>query len=254
MNYDYSEVKKQICVLIGAGMSAGAGIPTFRGKGGSWETDKKVRQAFGIDRYMHDADSRKLLWRWLAKSPAWSAKPTRAHWALKKLDDAGYLVSIETQNFDMLEKKAGIRQGKIHNLHGRLTKSLCMDCGRYFDTKPFCGELNEHPDPHCPDCGGVIRPDIVFFGEPLDQVMLDKISGIDLQKCDEIWCVGSSLEVYPAAGLPIIAKQAGKKVIIVSTDKTQLDELADQIIRQPANVAVPALVDTIVDTDKDILY
>lgn len=249
MDYDYSDIPKQICVLIGAGMSAGAGIPTFRGKGGAWETDQQVRQAFGIDRFMRDSGSRQLLWRWLAKSPAWTAKPTRAHWALKKLDDAGSLVAIMTQNFDMLEKKAGIRQGKIHNLHGRIDKSLCMKCHRYFDTKPICNDLKNLPDPHCPDCGGIIKPDIVFFGEPLDNIMLDKLSGIDIPKCDEMWCIGSSLEVYPAAGLPIIAKRAGKKVVIVSTDATQLDDLADQIIRQPANIAVPALVDGIVEAD-----
>ena len=91
MDYDYSDAKKQVCVLIGAGMSAGAGIPTFRGEGGEWMTERKVRKAFEIDNFKNCAELRSVLWHWLANSPAWNAKPTRAHWLLKQLDDAGHL-------------------------------------------------------------------------------------------------------------------------------------------------------------------
>lgn len=238
---------KQICILVGAGMSAGAGIPTFRGSSGAWTTERAVREAFEINNFTTDAEARKILWAWLAKSPAWTAKPTRAHWLIKRLDDGGHLVSVMTQNFDMLEKKAGIRQGKIRQLHGRIDKSLCLKCHRYFDTKPICEDLKNHPDPHCPDCDGIIKPDIVFFGEPLNDIMLKTIYGLDLPQCDELWCVGSSLLVYPAAGLPINAKQLGKKVVIVSTDKTGMDSLADKIIHKPADDALDQLVGAIMD-------
>lgn len=252
MDYDNFKIKKKICVLVGAGMSAGAGIPTFRGEHGSWETDKQVRQAFEIEHYQSSSTARRLLWRWLAESPAWSAQPTQAHWALKQLDDAGNLVSLMTQNFDMLEKRAGIRQGKIRQLHGRIDKSVCLGCGRYFDTKPLCGQLADNPDPHCPDCGGIIKPDIVFFGEPLDDTMMKVISGLDIPACDELWCVGSSLTVYPAAGIPLEAKSYGCTVVIVSTEPTALDGMADQIIHQPANVAVSALVEQVINDNKQI--
>lgn len=284
MDYDYSDAKRQICVLIGAGMSAGAGIPTFRGEGGEWMTERKVRKAFEIDNFKNSAELRSVLWRWLADSPAWNAKPTRAHWLLKQLDDAGHLRAVLTQNFDMLEKKAGIRQGKIRQLHGRMDRSVCLSCGRYFDTRDIIenkqayslsltertdehsssGEvtarvtLNPQPppveegqmaqpsgrlfDPHCPDCGGIIKPDIVFFGEPLDEMMLRYIGGMDIPACDELWCIGSSLAVYPAADIPRRAGELGKRVIIVSTDKTERDNIADEIIRQPADTAVAVLV------------
>lgn len=234
---------KRICVLVGAGMSAGAGIPTFRGRGGSWETERQVRQAFDIKRYRRSTEARQVLWRWLANSPAWTAQPTRAHWALKRLDEADGLVSVMTQNFDMLEKKAGIRQGRIRQLHGRIDKSLCLNCGRYYDTRPLCDQLDAAPDPHCPDCGGLIKPDIVFFGEPLDEVMLKVVFGLDIPACDELWCVGSSLTVYPAAGIPLDAKKYGVKIVIVSTEPTVMDKLADEIIRQPADEAVSRLVE-----------
>lgn len=284
MDYDYSDVKKQICVLIGAGMSAGAGIPTFRGEGGEWMTERKVRKAFEIDNFKNSAELRSVLWHWLANSPAWNAKPTRAHWLLKQLDDAGHLRAVLTQNFDMLEKKAGIRQGKIRQLHGRMDRSVCLSCGRYFDTRDIIenkqayslslteradghsssGEVTaqvtlnpQSPpveegqmarpsgrlfDPHCPDCGGIIKPDIVFFGEPLDEMMLRYIGGMDIPACDELWCIGSSLAVYPAADIPRRARELGKRVVIISTDKTEQDNIADEIIRQPADTAVAVLV------------
>ena len=288
MDYDYSDVKKQICVLIGAGMSAGAGIPTFRGEGGEWMTERKVREAFEIDNFKNSAELRSVLWHWLANSPAWNAKPTRAHWLLKQLDDAGHLRAVLTQNFDMLEKKAGIRQGKIRQLHGRMDRSVCLSCGRYFDTRevitgklflPLEGEGAERReadevfspsdevtaliapktqsppanegqmaqssgrlfDPHCPDCGGIIKPDIVFFGEPLDEMVLRYIGGVDIPACDELWCIGSSLAVYPVADIPRRARELGKRVIIISTDKTEQDSIADEIIRQPADTAVAVL-------------
>ena len=263
MDYDYSDAKRQICVLIGAGMSAGAGIPTFRGEGGEWMTERKVRKAFEIDNFKNSAELRSVLWHWLADSPAWNAKPTRAHWLLKQLDDAGHLRAVLTQNFDMLEKKAGIRQGKIRQLHGRMDRSVCLSCGRYFDTREVIDEMTaliapktQSPpveegqmaqpsgrlfDPHCPDCGGIIKPDIVFFGEPLDEMMLRYIGGMDIPACDELWCVGSSLAVYPAADIPRRARELGKRVIIISTDKTEQDNVADEIIRQPADTAVAVL-------------
>lgn len=253
MDYDYSPIKKQICVLIGAGMSAGAGIPTFRGKNGEWTTERRIREAFEIDNYLRDADLRHDLWQWLVKSPAWTAKPTRAHWSLKRLDDAGHLRAIMTQNFDMLEKKAGIRQGKIRQLHGRLDKTVCLSCHQYFDTKDIIEQATVNQ--HCPACGGLLKPDIVFFGEPLDEMMLKMIYGMDIPACDEIWCVGSSLQVYPAADIPMEAKRLGKKVIIVSTDATALDDIADQIIRLPADIALSQLVEcTIHDATTDRIH
>lgn len=285
MDYDYSDAKRQICVLIGAGMSAGAGIPTFRGNDGEWITERKVRKAFEIDNFKNSAELRNVLWRWLADSPAWNAKPTRAHWLLKQLDDAGHLRAVLTQSFDMLEKKAGIRQGKIRQLHGRMDRSVCLFCGRYFDTRDIIENkqayslslterADEHSssgevtaqvtlnpqsppveegqmaqpsgrlfDPHCPDCGGMIKPDIVFFGEPLDEMMLRYIGGMDMPACDELWCIGSSLAVYPAADIPRRARELGKRVVIISTDKTEQDNVADEIIRQPADIAVSLLVE-----------
>ena len=282
MDYDYSDVKKQICVLIGAGMSAGAGIPTFRGKGSEWATERQVREAFEIEKFKADAELRSILWHWLADSPAWNAKPTRAHWLLKQLDDTGHLVSIMTQNFDMLEKKAGIRQGKIRQLHGRMDRSVCLSCGRYFDTREIINglflpldrrnasgissrstsgqpevrrsegverseadevkKLGKLFDPHCPDCGGIIKPDIVFFGESLDEMMLKYIGGMDIPACDELWCIGTSLLVHPAADIPLHAKSFDKRIVIVSTGKTELDDVADEIIHLPADRAVAVLV------------
>lgn len=288
MDYDYSDVKKQICVLIGAG------IPTFRGEGGEWTTERQVREAFEIEKFKEGAELRSVLWHWLADSPAWNAKPTRAHWLLKQLDDTGHLVSIMTQNFDMLEKKAGIRQGKIRQLHGRMDRSVCLSCGRHFDTRevinemtdqsssaPLRGELSQAErategfdlsgeaiasvtpktqhspvkessgklfDPHCPDCSGIIKPDIVFFGEPLDEMMLKYIGGMDVPACDELWCIGTSLLVHPAADIPLHAKSFDKRIVIVSTGKTELDGIADEIIHLPADRAVAVLVNRTINS------
>lgn len=240
-------------------MSAGAGVPTFRGEDGEWTTERRVREAFEIEKFKESAELRSVLWHWLADSPAWNAKPTRAHWLLKQLDDAGHLVSIMTQNFDMLEKKAGIRQGKIRQLHGRMDRSVCLSCGRYFNTCEVIADNLDREDaersgvdgakeseslldPRCPDCGGIIKPDIVFFGEPLDDLMLKYIGGMDIPACDELWCIGTSLLVHPAADIPLHAHDLGKHIVIVSTGKTELDSIADEIIPLPADRAVAVLV------------
>ena len=104
-------------------------------------------------------------------------------------------------------------------------------------------ESEEPLDPHCPDCGGIIKPDIVFFGEPLDEAMLKYIAGMDIPACDELWCIGTSLLVHPAADIPIHARDLGKRVVIVSTAPTELDGVADEIIPLPADQAVAILVD-----------
>ena len=103
-------------------------------------------------------------------------------------------------------------------------------------------KLGQLFDPHCPDCGGVIKPDIVFFGEPLDEMMLKYIGGMDIPACDELWCIGTSLLVHPAADIPLYAKSFDKRIVIVSTGKTELDDIADEIIHLPADRAVAVLV------------
>lgn len=245
-----------VLILAGAGLSVSAGIPAFRGPGGEWTTREDVRRGLDLLRFNSKPKLRMLVWRWLADSPAWGASPTAAHRALARLDGAGKLNGVYTQNFDGLEDAAGIDPDRIHRLHGSMAVSRCQRCGARLDTRTVIADLGSEPDPHCHEwnakkgreCGGVIKPGIVFFGENLDRRMVDRM-GTDMMWSDELWCLGTSLNVHPAADVVDMARAAGRPVTIVSLGPTAMDGKATRVIRATTDDAVPALVDGLIARD-----
>lgn len=259
---------KHITVIAGAGLSASAGIPPFRGAGGSWTTAGNVRNAFNLSTFNTKPKARAVLWEWLAKSPAWNAEPTPAHLALKKLDDNKALLGVFTQNFDGLEKKSGIDTDRIHYLHGSMERSHCQRCGASYGTRELCDMFLDSFNPadndytadmlcHIPnpkkldkstgeygrDCLGTIKPNIIFFEENLDGITIRHLNEC-IEFTDELWVIGSSLQVYPVADLPKKALAMGKPVIIVNKDTTMYDrDKRATCIHDDIDSIVPALVD-----------
>ncbi|EFA22467.1 SIR2 family NAD-dependent protein deacylase [Bifidobacterium gallicum] len=241
---------KQIAVLTGAGISTSAGIPDFRGPDGVWTKHPDQMSVYDIDRFLGNKEDREYSWRWQKESPVWTAQPGAAHKALVDLEQAGMLKLLATQNFDALHEKAGNSPSKIVNLHGTIGTSHCMTCHAKYDTAAIMDELDEHPDPHCRrplpyrgnmPCNGLIKTDVVYFGEALPEGAMERALKAATE-ADELWVIGSTLEVFPAASVVPVAAQAGTPITIMNMGKTQFDYLADRLIREDIAVALPELV------------
>ena len=248
-----------IAVLTGAGISTSAGIPDFRGPNGVWTKHPDQMSVYDIDAYMSDVKQREYSWRWQQESPVWNAQPGEAHKALARLEQAGMLNLLATQNFDALHEKAGNTAKTIINLHGTIGTSHCMRCHARYDTADIMAHLDERPDPHCRrtlpyrgnmPCGGILKTDVVYFGEMLPGGSIET-SMKRIAKADEFWVIGSTLEVFPAASLVPVAAQDGLPITIMNMGPTAYDRLATHLIHDDIATALPALVDETIARYRD---
>jgi NAD-dependent deacetylase len=236
-----------ITVLTGAGISTGAGIPDFRGPDGVWTTHPEQAELLEIGPYVADPQVRVAGWRMWRDHPAWAARPSAAHRALVDLQRAGLLRGLLTQNFDGLHQASGSTE--VVELHGSLTTTSCLACRWRTETSTVLAGLDADPDPHCPRCGGVLKPDIVYFGEMLDD---DALGGAvaAAQDAEVFIAIGSTLSVQPVASLAGLAVEYGAELIVVNDAPTMYDGLAARILRDPIEVAVPALVAELIDAHR----
>lgn len=229
-------VARNCVVLTGAGMSAESGVPTFRDAlTGLWSKFDPERLATP-EGFAADPP---LVWRWYAerRQGVLKAEPNAGHRALVRLEARFERLAIVTQNVDGLHARAGSRE--VLELHGNLLRTKCFgECGLRIDDPR---DVPPGEPPACPQCGQWLRPDVVWFGELLDPEMLDRAERL-AASCDVMLVVGTSGLVYPAAGLPSRARAAGARVVIVNPHPTELDDLADVLVRDTAARALPALV------------
>lgn len=227
-----------VVVFSGAGISTPSGIPDFRSPGsGVWEKYDPFEVA-SIWAFRHEPEKFFDWIRTLALQ-AESAMPNQAHLAIVDLEKSGVVKSVITQNIDSLHQAAGSK--KVFELHGSARTATCPHCGKrhpqdYF--QPMI--LKDKGIPHCINCGKVIKPDVVLFGEDLPGDTWDGAH----QECldaDLVIVVGSSLEVYPANSLPETAKKNGAKLIINNLSPTHLDPYADLILRMDVIEGIGAL-------------
>jgi NAD-dependent deacetylase len=230
-----------VVALSGAGISTPSGIPDFRSPGsGLWESaDPFVVASLSGFRRRPQAfyDWVRPLARQVLR-----AQPNPAHRALARLEAAGRLHAIVTQNIDGLHQRAGSRC--VHEVHGHLRTATCLRCRRQVPTDGLIEALMGDAVPPSCDCGGALKPDVVLFGEllPVD-VWTAAEAAVDA--CDVLLVVGSSLEVAPVSELPLRAVGHGTRVIIVNREPTELDTLADAVIRGDVAEVLPALVESI---------
>jgi NAD-dependent deacetylase len=215
-------------VLTGAGISAESGIPTFRGKDGLWNRyrpeELATPEAF--------ARNPKLVWEWYAwrMGIIFSAKPSGAHRAIARMEEDGIVKAVITQNVDDLHERAGSRN--VLHLHGEIAKIICSD--RQCDYAIRVREPPEiNPLPECPECGSLLRPGVVWFGEALPADVLREAMEL-CEKSDVILVVGTSAVVQPAASLPLIVKRNGGTIIEINPDETPLTPFSLSI-RCPAS-------------------
>lgn len=221
--------------LTGAGISVESGIPPFRGKGGIWERVDPME--FGhIDTFEQDPGK---VWRVLIrdlKEIIDRAAPNDGHKGLARLEAMGLLTAVITQNVDGLHQMAGNKE--VLEFHGNCAWQRCMDCGGKTRTQEV--DISSLP-PVCA-CGGVLRPDWVFFGEAIPAPALQRSRQLAM-RCDIMLVVGTSATVHPAATMPLIARQTGAKVIEINPERTPLTgSISDYLIQGRAGEVLNALV------------
>ena len=226
-------IAKRITALTGAGMSEESGIPTFRDKGGFWEHFDPNEYAH-IDTFYTNPEKPWQMMR--AFQQKVKAVPNPGHLALAELEKLGYLQVIITQNVDNLHQQAG--NTDVIEFHGNFRRAICLSCGRYYKM----GELDlERLPPHC-ECKGVLKPDAVFFGEPIPGEAFSRATEVS-RNCKLMLVIGTSAVVYPAATMPIVAKQNGASVIEVNPEPTSLSgSISDYILLGKAGEILPGII------------
>lgn len=236
------ERKPMLAVLTGAGISTESGIPDFRGPSGVWTRDPEAEKLFTLANYLADPAVRKRSWLARRDNPAWTAEPNAAHLALAEAERSGVPVRILTQNIDGLHQKAGSSPRKVLELHGTMFTVVCVHCGDRTTMRAALDRVAAgEPDPACRECGGILKSGTVMFGERLVGATMEKAARI-AAACDVFWAVGTSLTVYPVAGLVDIAVANNARLVIVNAQPTPYDAYADEVIREPIGQAVPWLV------------
>ena len=223
---------RHLVVLTGAGISAESGIPTFRGQDGLWK-NFKAEELATPQAFNHDP---RLVWEWYNRRREIISRcaPNPGHLVLASWEDHFESFTLITQNVDGLHRKAGNRN--ICHLHGDIWLVRCTSCGKeHLDEEV---PLKAIP-PHC-ECGGLLRPGVVWFGESLPQEEVNRAIAA-LESADIALVIGTSGIVYPAAGMPSIAKQSGAWVVEINIERTPISNTMDQVILGPAGEVLPAI-------------
>jgi NAD-dependent deacetylase len=224
---------KKVVVFTGAGISTESGIPDFRSPGGIWS--KYDPEDFTIQKFLSGPAARKTIWKMSIEGGLLTeAKPNLAHYAIAELYQMGKLDCVITQNIDNLHQKAGVPGDRVFELHGNMECVVCLSCRNRFPMPEVLRKIKEGVEvPDCPDCKGILKPDAVFFGEPLPQETLQEAIR-RAQDCDLFIVIGSTLVIYPAAYVPKYAREAGARLAIVNLTPTPFDHDAEVIIRGKA--------------------
>ena len=229
---------RRIAALTGAGISTASGIPDYRGPEGVWTRTPSAVNAFTLENFMADAGVRREFWRTYAGHAAWRAEPNAAHRALAELDRTGVAVRVLTQNVDGLHQRAGLAARKVLELHGTMHTTRCTRCPERLPTTEVLATGD--PDPACPRCGGILKLDVVLFGQMLDGEVLGHARNIAAAS-GIFLAIGSSLQVEPAASLCTLAAGCGATLVIVNRDPTSYDDDADFVLRDDIEAVVPEL-------------
>ncbi len=231
----------RIVALTGAGISTESGIPDFRGPNGVWTRNPKAERLSNIHSYMADPEVRKLSWQARLEHPAWHAEPNAGHRALVSLELAGKLDALVTQNIDGLHQRAGSSPEKVIEVHGTMRDVICLSCGWRGPMQTVLERVRSgEDDPPCDSCGGILKSATISFGQPLVPEVIDRAVHA-ARRADLLLAVGSSLQVYPVAGVVPIAKESGANVVIVNAEPTPFDDLADVVLREPIGEVLPSI-------------
>jgi NAD-dependent deacetylase len=228
---------ESILFFTGAGISAESGVPTFRGKDGIWNKLKPEELA-NFDAFLRNPD---LVWEWYQhrKKIVNETIPNPGHKAISEFENYYDEVVVSTQNVDNLHNRAG--SSNVYELHGNIVRNYCVDCKTYYDES----ELGDSEGvPKCKHCGGLIRPDVVWFGEFLPQDHF-RSSERAAEQCDICFVVGTSAVVYPAAYIPVTARSSGAYIVEVNIESTEMSRYSDYSLFGKAGEVLPKVLEQV---------
>jgi len=230
---------RRIVALTGAGISTDSGIPDFRGPQGLWTRNPAAEKMSDIRHYVADREVRKAAWQARLKHSAWTAQPNAGHTALAALERRGKLHALITQNIDGLHQLAGNSHERVIEVHGTVHHVVCLDCGWKGPMQETLDRVRAgEEDPPCRQCAGMLKSDTISFGQSLVPEVLGRAVAA-AQQADVMISIGSTLQVYPVAGLVPGAKAAGARVVIVNAQPTPFDGIADAVFRDPISDVLP---------------
>jgi NAD-dependent deacetylase len=235
---------RAISAFTGAGISTESGIPDYRGPGGVWERNAPPT----LSDFSQNPVTRRQYWeeRRERYPTLRDTQPNAGHVALARLQAAGRLSHVITQNIDGLHQKAGSDPERTIELHGTAHRVRCLDCGASWPADEIQSRLDLEPLPSCEVCGGMLRAATVLFGQAMPEDALRRAFAV-AQSSELMLVVGSSLIVQPAARVPEIAVAAGARLAIVNNEPTPLDGLADVVVRSSAGAVLSAVVDALLE-------
>ncbi|MFA6266155.1 MAG: Sir2 family NAD-dependent protein deacetylase [Pseudolabrys sp.] len=237
---DLIDDARRIVPFTGAGISTESGIPDFRSPGGLWTKNRPI----AFDEYLASSEARSEAWRrrFAIEATFATARPGRGHLALASLYKMGKAPALVTQNIDNLHQASGVAPQDIVELHGNTTYATCLDCSRRYDIgairQRFEASREEAPD--C-DCGGIIKTATISFGQAMPESAMRRAQEL-ASGCDLFMAVGSSLVVWPAAGIPLLAKRNGAKLVIINREPTEFDDIADLVVRNDIGDALAPFI------------
>jgi NAD-dependent deacetylase len=232
----------RVVVLTGAGISTDSGIPDFRGPKGVWTRNPAAEKLSTYDHYVGDPEVRKLAWQSRLELAAQLGAPNAGHRAVVELEKRGKLYLLVTQNIDGLHIDAGSTPERTVEIHGTFREVACLACGERGPMPDVLDRIRAgEADPACRSCGGILKAATISFGQGLVPEDLER-SERAAQECDLMLAVGSTLSVFPVANVVPLAKSAGARIAILNGLPTEMDSLADAVVRGSISDILPRLV------------
>ena len=234
---------ERVAVFTGAGISTESGIPDFRSPGGIWTKMAPI----DFQDFVASAEMRREAWRrrFAMEETFAASRPNAGHRAVAELVHAGLATHVITQNIDNLHQQSGVAEDRVIKIHGNTRYAKCLDCGRREELAPIRAHFETSGDaPDCAACGGILKTATISFGLAMPEAEMARAEAATLA-CDLFLVLGSSLVVYPAAGIPLLAKRRGARLIIVNREPTEQDAYADLVIRGQIGPILEAAVNAV---------
>jgi len=233
------DAAKRVVVFTGAGISTESGIADFRGPQGVWTKNPAAEKLATLHHYLADVEVRKASWRFRLSHPLWEAKPNAGHRAIVALERRGKLHALITQNIDELHQAAGNSQEIVIEVHGTMRAVICWACKRKMPMPQVLERVRAgEEDPHCELCGGILKSDTISFGQQLVPEVIARAMAV-AREADLFLAVGTSLNVYPAAGVVPTAQAAGARIAIINAEPTPFDDDADATLAGTIGEVLP---------------
>jgi NAD-dependent deacetylase len=234
---------RRAVIFTGAGISTESGIPDFRSPGGVWTKMAPI----DFRDFVASAEMRNEAWRrrFAMDETFETVKPNAGHRAVAELVSRGIASHVVTQNIDNLHQDSGIPDGKVIEIHGNTRYAKCLGCGQCVELEPIRVYFRNHGEPpNCRACGGLVKTATISFGQAMPEDEMAHAETV-ARDCDLFIVLGTSLVVYPAAGIPRLAKQAGAKLVIVNREQTGEDQIADLVIHAEIGPTMRAAVNAL---------